>query len=288
MNICVIGGDKRMAILAEKAASDGCRVICCGFDSGIVGVNCLQTDSAEAAVRSSDVIILPLPVSRDGNSVFAPFSRFPIGVNEVISSLTPEKRVMCGMPDPSLMKRLTRTGAAVYDFFGREELSVRNAVPTAEGAIEIAMHETDRTVFGSNVLIIGYGRLGKATARRFSALGANVTVSARKNSDLAWISESGCTAVRTSDIRRYIPKADIIVNTVPSLILGVKELDAVGKGTVIIDLASSPGGVDFKYASAKGINAIAALSLPGKVAPATAAEAIYETILSILAENHSE
>ena len=163
-----------------------------------------------------------------------------------------------------------------------------NAVSTIEGSLEIAMHETDTTIFGSNVLVIGFGRLGKVAANRFAAMGGNVTVTARKKSDLAWINVGGYKAINTKDIHKYIGSYNIIINTVPHLVLGEKELARADKSVVIIDLASQPGGTDFEYAAKKGIKAIAALSLPGKVAPKSAAMVIFDTISGIIDEYNLE
>lgn len=288
MNICIIGGDKRMALLAERALSDGCRVICCGLDEGGRANGCLHTDSPEEAVRSSDIIILPTPVSRNGTEIFAPLSHFRIGISEVLSSLSREKQVMCGGAAPEIERAIKKSGARFFDYGSREELCIKNAVSTVEGAIELAMHETERTLFGANVLIVGYGRLGRVAAARLQGLGSRVTVSARKQADLCWIALQGNTAVRTSRLAEHISRADIIINTVPAEVIGKKELDRAKSSAVIIDLASPPGGVDFEYSELKGIKAIHALSLPGRVAPMSAAEVIYEAVLQILAENMPE
>lgn len=288
MDISLIGGDARIGMLAETAAQKGNRVLCCGLDMYGFGAGCLLTDNTRVAIRSSKVIILPLPVSRDGINLFAPLSYFGIKLNDITKYLDEDKLVLGGMISKEYRKELENTGATVIDYFEREELNILNAVSTIEGALEIAMHETDTTVFGSNVLVIGYGRLGKVAAERFDAMGAKVTVSARKKSDLAWINVCGYKGINTNDISKYMPDFDIIINTVPHKVLDTKEIDLAKKSAVIIDLASAPGGTDFEFAAKKGIKAIAALSLPGKVAPRSAAAVIYDTITGILDEYNME
>lgn len=288
MDICLIGGDARIGMLAETAAEKGNRVLCCGLDMYGFKKSCLLTDSTAIAIRSSKVIILPLPVSRDGINLFAPLSYFGINLGEITRYLCEGKLVLGGMISKDYKQRLEETGATVIDYFEREELNILNAISTVEGALEIAMHETDSTVFASKVLIIGYGRLGKVAAERFKSMGAEVTVSARKKSDLAWITALGVRAINTSDIIRHISSCDIIVNTVPSPVIGGAELEAAKRSATIIDLASAPGGTDFEYAAKLGIKAIAALSLPGKVAPRSAAAVIYDTVSGILDEYNIE
>ncbi|MBE7016298.1 MAG: dipicolinate synthase [Ruminococcaceae bacterium] len=157
-------------------------------------------------------------------------------------------------------------------------------MPTAEGAIEIAMTEMPITIYGSRVLVVGYGRIGKMLASRFKSLGADVTVSARKHKDFAWIEEQGCAYIHTMDIASYIKSYDIIVNTVPFTVIDRDALSEMRKDSLIIDLASKPGGVDFTSAKELGKNVIWALSLPGKTAPITSGKIIKDTILNILTE----
>ncbi|MBR5451952.1 MAG: dipicolinate synthase subunit DpsA [Clostridia bacterium] len=288
MDISLIGGDARIGMLAETAAHKGNRVLCCGLDMYGFGEGCLLTDSTRVAIRSSKVIILPLPVSRDGINLFAPLSYFGIKLDDITKYLGEEKIVLGGMINKEYQKEMEKTGAKVIDYFEREELNILNAVSTIEGALEIAMHETDTTVFDSDVLVVGYGRLGKVAANRFDAMGAKVTVTARKKSDLAWINVGGYNSINTKDIYKYIGGYNIIINTVPHIVLGEKELSKAEKGTIIIDLASQPGGTDFEFAAKRGIKAIAALSLPGKVAPKSAATVIFDTISGILDEYNLE
>ena len=66
--------------------------------------------------------------------------------------------------------------------------------------------------------------------------------------------------------------------------MGKAELDVFNEKSIIIDLASRPGGVDFDYGKKIGKRIIWALSLPGKVAPVTAGRIIYNTVVTLLNE----
>lgn len=159
-----------------------------------------------------------------------------------------------------------------------------NAPPTAEGAVQIAMEELPITLHGARVLVIGYGRVGKLVAHRFAALGAKVSVAARKFSDLAWAEALGYGVEQTGALVGWLCAYDLVVNTVPARVLSEKELRDLKPGCLVMDLASKPGGVDFETAGVLGIKAIWALSLPGKVAPVTAGKVIKNTIYNILSE----
>ena len=77
---------------------------------------------------------------------------------------------------------------------------------------------------------------------------------------------------------------DIIINTVPSLIINANNIEYIRKDALLIDLASNPGGIDRKLAAKRNLNFIWALALPGKVAPTTTAQFIKDTIYNILEE----
>ena len=159
-----------------------------------------------------------------------------------------------------------------------------NTLPTAEGAIQIALEELPITLQGCRTLVLGYGRLGRALAPRLTALGAKVSVAARKWSDLAWIEAAGCTAEHSGELRGWLCAFDLIINTVPTRLLGEEALAELKPGCLVIDLASKPGGVDWEAARRLGVRTVWALSLPGKVAPVTAGKSIRSTIYNILNE----
>lgn len=156
-------------------------------------------------------------------------------------------------------------------------------MPTAEGAIECAMREYEGTISGSKCLVAGFGRIGKILAHKLKLLGANVTVSARKPSDLAYVKALGYNALNTENLRT-VKHFDIAFNTIPKLIFDRELLMNTDTNTLIIDLASLPGGVDFDTAEKLGIYAVRALSLPGKCAPKTAGEIIKTTVFDIIKE----
>lgn len=278
--ICVIGGDKRQIYMGMSFIRDGYNVIFYGLDKcGIVEED---YSSLRHAVKKSDCVVLPMPLTKDGEHIFTPLTDELIKLDDDFCSIIKDKPIFC-TNSRLLRKTSDYSNAEIYDYLEREELAVHNAVPTAEGAIEIAMRNYQSTINSSNCLVAGYGRIGKVLSRLLAALGANVTVSARKLNDLTWIRLNGHNPINTSDIPssgRY----DIIFNTVPSMIFDKKTLAKVAKDALVIDLASAPGGVDFVAAESMGINAIQALSLPGKVAPVTAGEIIKDTIRNIIEE----
>ncbi|MCL2030775.1 MAG: hypothetical protein FWG93_04450 [Oscillospiraceae bacterium] len=170
------------------------------------------------------------------------------------------------------------------DFLQREDFSVLNAIPTVEGALQIAMEQTPRTIHGSRCCVIGHGRIGRLLAEKLAALGATVCVCARKPADFAWLRVRGYTSLHSHHLAGKLGDQDILFNTVPHIILPHARLAELKKSSLLIDLASAPGGVDFKAAEKLGLQALRALSLPGKVAPESAAQYLYDTLMVILRE----
>ena len=197
------------------------------------------------------------------------------------------KNITCfiaGVIDDEFKRKVTDLSINVYDFFEIETVAVKNAVPTAEGAVMTAMEESERTLFGSNNLVLGYGRCGKILAHTLKGLGAKVSVSYRKQIDLAYISAYNYKPVKFEDLKKIIGNYDFIFNTIPALVLDKKVLNCVSKNTTIIDIAQAPGGVDYNCARNMGLRALYCPGLPGRIAPVTAAEILKEAVETILTE----
>src|SRR5690625_2268210 len=166
--------------------------------------------------------------------------------------------------------------------FARDDIAIYNSIPTAEGALMLAMEQTDVTIHGSQVMVLGFGRVGMTLARLFSTVGAHVRVCVRKAADIARISEMGLHPVLIKDLEQEIANTEVCINTIPHQIVDSKIISAMKKSSLIIDLASSPGGTDFTFADQQGIKNIHALGLPGKVAPKTAGNIIADIFTKVI------
>ena len=283
----VVGGDFRAIEVANSLARAGYSVMVYGINSVSAEVfdpNIILCETASRALLDSNIIILPLPMTTDNEYINTPLSDRRISIDEVFSYHSGGK-VFLGGKIGEKVKNMAKTYSAyVLDYMERDELTIQNAVPTAEGAIQIAMEEMPVTLHNSQCLIIGYGRIGKVLSKMLDGIGAHVTCSARKHSDMAYIKSMGYQCADTARLSGSLEKFDLIINTVPAKVLEESILKQVKKSTLIIDLASKPGGVDFETAKELGLNTIWALSLPGKVAPVTAGRIIYDTIENMIEE----
>lgn len=283
-NFAVIGGDSRQARLCGLLIQEGHHVRAFALERCNLPPQAVQCDTVREACAEADCVVLPMPLSREQGMLNAPLAREAVPVCDVFAGMEAGTLACGGAIDGQSWKLAEKQGVRLADYLEREELAVANAVPTAEGAIQIAMEELPVTISGSNCLVIGSGRIGKALSARLRALGASVAVSARKPRDLACIRAMGNRPLRTSSLEYELSGFDAIFNTVPAPVLGKAQLRRVRGDALIIDLASRPGGVDFDYAQELGLQVHWALSLPGKVAPLTSAEIVRDTVCNIMEE----
>ena len=279
-NIWVAGGDPRQAALAALLADDGHSVHTYALERG-AGTKCeLSLDGADRA----DCVVLPLPAAGADGKLNTPLSADSHELPEVLDALRPGQLVCAGMAGEGLKRMAEERDLVLRDYFAREELAVLNAIPTAEGAIQIAMEELPITLHDARVLVVGFGRLGRALAPRLRGLGARVWVSARRYEQRAAAESMGLGSEGLDHLPDWLCSYDLVFNTVPAPVLGVEELAALKERALVIDLASRPGGVDMDAAAALGVRVIWALSLPGKVAPVTSGRYIKDTIYHIMEE----
>lgn len=285
LNFWVLGGDLRQACLARLLAEDGHRVHTYALSGSVVTPteNLTLADSLDGIGRA-DCVVLPLPVAGAEGMVNTPLTRSALPLASLLDALSPPQILCGGRVDPVSAAMADARGLILRDYFAREELAVANAVPTAEGAVQLAMEHLPITIHGSRVLVLGFGRVGRITAQRFGALGARVSVAARKFDQLAWAQAMGFDPQPLNHLAGWLCGYDLVVNTIPAPVLTRRELEDLKPGCLILDLASKPGGVDQRAAGELGLTVIWALALPGKVAPVTAGAAIQTAIYNMLQE----
>lgn len=273
-NFLFIGGDKRRKYASQYIAAAGYNVT--------VAEDCAEF---EKMVAEADYVVLPLPVSRDGINVNSPLSMAPVSLKRVLRAVEAGKKVFGGMPDEEFCEKLKCKGAELYDYYKNESLTILNSVSTAEGVIHEVIGSTEINIQGSKVALFGYGKSASAIARRMVALGAEAWVFARSERDRAAAESDGCKAVHLNSKLEHETRFDVVINTVPSLVITADFIKELPQTCLIIDIASAPYGVDFAAAESRGIRTVKAPSLPGRYAPKSAGEAIARTILNAVKED---
>ena len=215
-------------------------------------------------IALADYILLPLPLDA---------ARTPLA--ELLRAARPGALALGGMLSEEAKAIAAEAGV---------ELAIRNAIPTAEGCIGVLLAQRKRTLWGSAVLLLGFGPVGQAVGTRLAALGAHVTVAARRPAQRAQAESLGMQGAELARLARLAPAFDTVVNTIPAQVLTAPVLARLRPGSLIVDLASRPGGTDFDAAARCGHKAIHALSLPAACAPETAGEIVARTVREMLRE----
>ena len=265
--IMVFGGDKRLKYTAdylERLDFDICRCGTFGKSGNI------------SDIEKCKYIVGPIPFSNDNIHLNAPFADEKISLSYLGSILSPGQIIIAG-------KVLDIFDCRTVDILKRDDFAILNAVPTAEGVLEIAMRETEKTIAGSHVLVTGFGKIGKVICRLFANMGAIVIAAARKSADLAMAEACGYETVKISELSS-IKKVDIIVNTVPFPIFFEDIIGTLPQDILLIEAASTPGGYNKSAVKNRGLKYIDAPGLPGIVAPETAGEIIGRTTVKIINE----
>lgn len=267
MNVLVFGGDTRQIYCAG-----GLRL--CPFMN--VTARALKEDD-EKPTGKTDVLILPYVSCRLG-CINAPLAGREISFDEVYETVKNGTVVFAGMLPENIKNDFIERGAILNDWFDNEELTLKNAELTAEGAAQVIIKKSDKAVGGSKILVLGWGRVAKASAKLFRSMGADITIAARREEARRDAVDHGFKAVDFSG-DTAIEEADIIVNTVPERVLPKDKLKIIKPGGWILELASAPYGLDFEEAKELGIEAVLGSGLPGKYTPEAAGRYMAEAVI---------
>lgn len=270
-NLAILGGDERLTFAARRLETLGWKTRSWGRGEGAHGW--------EWALEGADAILLPLPASADGVRVSCP--RFPdasLRFDVLLSRLSP-KTVILGGRIPNAWQDAARSRQILLeDYCDSDLFQLRNALPTAEGALFLALETLPVTLDGCEVAVIGYGRIASLLAEKLNALGAHVTVWARKNRDLAHarlrhLNASCLIDEGASSSLCGIPSScRMIFNTVPTRLLTEPVLQCLPRECILMELASAPGGFDPLAAERLGMKWVLASALPGRFFPESAGQ----------------
>lgn len=238
-------------------------------------------------LTEADALVLPAVGTDDEGVIPTLFTDSELKLTDDHLAVLPKTcKVITGMAKPYLRKLCEKHGLEIVELFERDDVAIYNSIPTAEGALMIAIQNTDITIHDSKCIVLGIGRTGLTMARTLQALGARVKVGVRRDEAYARGFEMGFEPFYMPDLARQAGNIDLIFNTIPTMIVTAQVIAQLPQRACIIDLASKPGGTDFRFAEKRGIKALLAPGLPGIVAPKTAGRIIANCLIQIiLADN---
>jgi dipicolinate synthase subunit A len=288
---------ERLSEAGQEVALMGCGSDCFPLRAGKGEIRICTTLSAVS--EGADVLVLPLPATRDGETVHCPRdSACRVTLREVAELLnrTPRALLFGGRLPPELLSLVEEPHPEtprVTDYYESKALQLNNAYMTAEAALMTAMELTDRALRYTSAAVLGFGRIGKYLARLLRALGADVTVCARRQEALLEAAAEGCRTLLMNEadsmggLSPLCRNHTVLFNTIPAPVLSRELLMGLERDTLLIDLASAPFGVrdgDVREATAHGgLRYLRAPSLPGSYAPRDAGYIIADCILDTVA-----
>lgn len=280
-NILILGGDRREVDLYYYLKALGAAVFIFGFEKfDVLQEEKIVAEELEEIVSLCDVIITPLSGINVEGEIYAPFAAEKILLP---NSIRPNTLFLAGHLHSYWKTIFFRKSVSFIETSYVEDVSIYGAIPTAEGAIQYAMMNTDITIHNSQSFVLGFGRCGKVIAKTLRALGAEVTVTTRKKEGvMAWIEALKMKPLLLKDLHEEIGRADIVFNTIPAIVIDEVALQNMKRDSLIIDIASYPGGVAATTAQNLGIRNINLPGLPGKVAPKTAGKILCRVYLPLI------
>jgi len=284
----LVGGDARQLEVIRRLTEMDASVTIVGFDrldTPFSGAT--KGEWAPETLTEAHVLFLPAVGTDDAGIVPALFTDQELRLTDAhLEALPKTGKVITGMAKPYLRKICEKHRLELIELFERDDVAIYNSIPTAEGALMMAIQNTDITIHGSNCIVLGLGRTGLTMARTLKALGAHVKAGVRRDEAFARAFEMGFEPFYMQDLARHAGNIDLIFNTIPTMIVTAQVIAQLPQRACIIDLASKPGGTDFRFAEKRGIKAMLAPGLPGIVAPKTAGRIIANSLTQIILEDN--
>lgn len=288
--IAIIGGDEREQEIARLAVQTGAQVIAFGFpwpDEGIDGV--VLAESAEAAFRDADFVLMPIPLPQVDGSIFATEKIVPR--EDLLSLMQPNSHIVTGESDAGMRAAAAALNIGIHEYEHDQSMMLLRGPAIIEGALKIAIENTRVTIHKASIVVVGQGNIGSLLTRSLIALGAEVTVAARNPVQRAAAYAAGANSITVEELADAASGFDIVFSTVPAPIVTAAIIDRLPPTAALFDLSAPPGGIDLEYANQTGRKGVWARAL-GRRAPVTVGASqwngVEKIIHDLLAEDASE
>lgn len=288
-HVTFIGGDARQLEVIQKFVELDATITLIGFDqlqNHFPGI--IKKNLTPEALKKIDALVLPTVGTDDNGAVESIFSsKELVLLDDHIEQLPKHAKIYTGMVKSYLKNLCSKYGIEIVELLERDDVAIYNSIPSAEGALMMAIQNTDITIHGSRCMVLGLGRTGLTLARTLKGLGAHVMTGVRRSEHFARAWEMGFEPFYIEELAERVSHVDLLFNTIPTMIVTAKVIANFPHRAVIIDLASKPGGTDFRFAEKRGIKALLAPGLPGIVAPKTAGRIIADTLSRLIMDDIS-
>ena len=267
--LLLIGGDRRMACLAERLEAQG-------FAVDTMGLRPRESIHHDGW----DAILFAYPFSVK-NGLIPTLNGETLKPETALANIKQEPLLITGKGMEGYIRQDLPNLKRYTDAKNFEQ---RNAELSAEAAVCEAMLHCRPALMDANVLVTGYGLFGRAIALRLKALGAQVWIAARREQQRLQAIADGMQAVSIVEMAEVLPQMDLILNTVPARIFGEYHLKRIPKDCWLLELASAPYGFDADTAKAMGAPCVNLPGLPARYSPESAARILYDAVMELMGE----
>lgn len=290
VQIVLAGGDARQLEVIRRLTELDATVTIAGFDRlDMPFSGTTKADWSPQLLSQADALLLPAVGTDDDGVIPSVFTDRSLKLTEQhVAALPVRSKIYTGMAKPYLKELCRDYNRELVELFERDDVAIYNSIPTAEGAVMMAIQNTDITIHGSVCMVLGLGRTGMTLARTLQGLGAKIKAGVRREEMFARAEEMGFEPFYMPDLVRQSGDVDLLFNTIPHMIVTAQVIAHLPLRACIIDLASKPGGTDFRFAEKRGIRALLAPGLPGIVAPKTAGRIIANSLVQLILEDRGE
>lgn len=280
--IAIIGGDRREAIVAETLRFQGYDIA--GF--ALENEENTKNRSLQKCLFGADALILPVRADDGKGNILGKSEKCPVALgNETIKLMKKDASVFAGVASDALRKIIEESGHTLKEIMEEDKVAVPNAALTAEATLAFLMDYSDTSIRKKTVAVFGFGRVGRACGEIFSVIGCRTAIFCRKEQELIRGRKEGFDVRLYGGLPVFLPKTDILINTVPAKIVTGKIIASTKKECLLVDLASSPGGIDIEAAEKIGRKHLFLPGLPGKYAPVSAGEILASYYSLLFSEN---
>lgn len=280
--IAVIGGDLRSYYMSKSLLDSGYKIGTYSLIKDINHENCQNYDSFEDLANIHSILICPTPMSKDTKNLYMESPNEDLSFSKIVEAISASHLLIAGSIPSAFKEVASSKNINTIDLMDNDVITINNAIATAEGTIFQAIKSSTINIHNSHSLVLGYGRCAKVLANKLRGLDSQVTIAARSRNALAYAFTDGFNTVALEHVDKVIGNFNFIFNSIPAQILNKPLLDKTDLDTTIIDIASFPGGIDYKYANSLGLNAQLCPGLPGIVSPETSARILLDEILPII------
>lgn len=284
LRIAVVGGDEREPQIARLAAEAGATVKANGIpwpDGGVPDVELAR--SPQDAVKGAHYILLPIPLGT-GLALYAPHASAPIIADQAFfSPAQPGAYAFAGLATPEIRAAADAVGVHVHDYDSDRELMLLRAPAIVEGTLQEAIAATDVTIHNAEVVVVGFGNIGRLLARTLRAVGARVHVAARDRTQRAAAYADGLRPLTLEELPALSPSLDMVFSTVPAQVVNRAVLERLRPGSLVLDIAPPPHHADLELAAQLGHRVVWARGM-GKRAPVTVGESQWTGLRRYISE----